>query len=1234
MKVATGIGAFVTPDNSRLPAHNKSDVPFELGSLGVRLLGKEVPNLVLGEQLEFKVIERSAAGYLLDFQGTRLSAESPMDLAPGNILLARVIRAQDDIILETLSLKDPPQVLSKASHSTPAPKAPPPDPLFPFSARSLDIGPFAQARTLVADTLPPSPMGERPLEQSNPYNDKGSGEQNGLENGTIQYSNRVGPSRSNSSPQSPLLDFPQNLLPNTLDKGAETGVVTLKRQPATPLPRPYALTETRLEPNSFPKELGSLTTPNAAGKSAADAISSAGDRSPPAGDLGLLEFRLLDTRKLNLPLGSQIELKVIGKTASGYLLETQGLRVIVESLLELPPGSTLVARLVRNQNEFVFETLSLQPENIQAGKAAPASITESRPEPYPFARIPLASSLDPPHNSSSLSKLSSQDEAAATPSPNIKHSGIPVNPEMSPFRFGSTAEELRPFDPAEFRLKQSSFPTESVAQLRFPSASSGPSLFLNRSSSLSPTNLQLDIFSLGGRRLNLSAGEVVSAKVIGVSAETTILEINGSRLLIPSSLKLNPGDSLPLLATFQQNDLFLEVLVPWSEVQAQTSGETLSGTPFPSVPKSPSPFLNQGPTLSPAELPGTFPPIAIGRLSFISPPQILPGSGALPAALPSGIIAFSAGAAVHSFSPGESLTIQIVAVQPEETTISIKGTPIQLKMPPTFEAGTQFQIRISQLFPQAIFEILTSPIQLPYTPSLGTQAQVPQTIGPVSGSTPNSLTPPIFSNTALFPLPAGDSRPLPYDLRIPTPNPDLPVTFDSPPWKSARILNGLPVGIAAGQEFNAKVVDVQLGTAFLQIGDKVLVVEISGLKTGQNVRVQLDSSAPSAVLKLEMPKSSDFGGLKSSPYIVTRAFPEQTAVMEIGQTLTATVYRSSQPGRFLLEFKGNLHEVQSTEPLLPGSEVELRLESHLGRNSIFRLVRQSLSMEELAESILNTRLPASPSPTQSFADLRTEMTLATRALQHDVQIVRQLGKLESLISQFLPPDGIPKAEHLDTFVRNGGIHFEAKLARAVGRPEDFQKLFDSDLKGQLVQTLQALQQSSQQVSLQKLTSAVQQYLNLIETQQLSNYLAQARGNALHLDIPFLTGAQMQVMHLAIQPDPSSGREHTSPKRPPQGHKVLFLLDLDHFGQTRIDSYITPRSVDAILYIENRDAIKHLRPRLGEFQRRLHDLGYANAHLEVRHLSVTNPEKRQRSNSLTNTPEIESFDSKHLFKQRI
>jgi hypothetical protein len=226
-----------------------------------------------------------------------------------------------------------------------------------------------------------------------------------------------------------------------------------------------------------------------------------------------------------------------------------------------------------------------------------------------------------------------------------------------------------------------------------------------------------------------------------------------------------------------------------------------------------------------------------------------------------------------------------------------------------------------------------------------------------------------------------------------------------------------------------------------------------------------------------------------------------------------------------------------------------------------------------------------------------------------------LTKLQTRLQSLLPDVSTPSPQPLATFVRDGGYHYEAKLFRLVQEnPQALARVADADLKGLLLQALKGVAASPLRPAAQSLTAAISHHLDHIETQQAANLLAQIHGEPYQLEIPFFTGQGFSTASLAIAPDGKSDKGGEAGRG--RGYHVLFLLDLDGFGRTRIDAHLTSKTLRVNFYLEHGEAVTLLRSELPSFRETLNASGYEEVSLAAQPLEQLSPEKRRKFDSLT------------------
>jgi len=1193
---------------------------------GIVSIGKRPLQVTPEEVLSAKVIGVTAETTIIEVKGAQLLLNVPLKLQPGDSLLFHASLENSKLILESLSNipraeNAPPGKISTAGVYLPLPDD--------------KVG----YKTLPG--MQPIPESTQVL-MAKPYQEQGA-EKIPLHQ-TTPSSLFTGMDRLPSASNVPSPLSANNLFAGDIQPSYSTTLSPMVTEKPSPSGSPFAYI-----PVEFFANAAAVVRENAASTSPVEAY-------------------FLDRQKIPVETGTDLRAQVVTVTSDTTILKVQDQLIMVKAPL-LPPSTGELSFRIRQGD--AQHPLLMEPANQLIFR-------------NDTQRIKDASIISQPFNSSPPAQdISGQVSISPSSPPNEPDTGSDSSNALS--RLINTMKEFHLLDSKQQRFYESqSIPTETIAKLQLP-----PTKELSASKSLGTTTpSSVDVVLFGKRSLQLTPGEIFTAKVIGITADTTIVEAKGSQLLLQIPLDLHPGDSLLFRSSMQGSEPFLEPLsqIP---IRSESGISPLAGkmsSPVP-IPDSRASLLPTATLLPPTvfadstKMPGV--PLGVIRLSAHDSPQVEVSSPIHRMTLP--IEAFSTESEIPLWKIGEKTSMEVTDVRADRTTVSIKGSSIQLIMPPLWEAKSVLQVRVAQLFPQAGLEVFSQPsalssIQkesLPHpafdpgirqtmqntenTPAhrLGV-LQVPSQSHPEEGYIPGTTAASnqASSSSATVPSikPFVNSGPIPVNevlsgavTSVPSIN-DLPLQGQNaqPPtrsWKTVPVIGSLPPNLSPESVYSAIVNDSSMGISFLQVNGHQIAVESPDLTPGQLLHVRRNQTGQVSSLQLTIPETTNPVNPKTLPFVIASSrsaserFPSTGSgdfgQLNLGQTLHAIVYRQTQPDKYLIGYKNQLHEIQSTETLRPGSELELRVENHTADNHVFRLVRQSMSMEELAESLLHARQPQNPSQAQSLADLRTEMNLASRLLLHDSQTTKQMGKLETLLSGFFPQEGLPKAENLASFLRDGGMNYEARLAQSLHQPESLRKLVETDLKGQLLNTLQFLQEESGQIPLQRLASAVKQNLQWIETQQLNTYLSQVNDTPYQWDIPYTVGGQMKTMHLSVQPDTSSKHQNEqTTQRSVAGHKVLFLLDLETFGQTRIDSYITPHSVDATLYIENKDAIKHLRPRLGDFQQRLQALGYGNTHLDVRPFHGTMREKRPDFHNSQPVNDLESDATPHLFRRQI
>src|SRR5262249_43862448 len=123
---------------------------------------------------------------------------------------------------------------------------------------------------------------------------------------------------------------------------------------------------------------------------------------------------------------------------------------------------------------------------------------------------------------------------------------------------------------------------------------------------------------------------------------------------------------------------------------------------------------------------------------------------------------------------------------------------------------------------------------------------------------------------------------------------------------------------------------------------------------------------------------------------------------------------------------------------------------------------------------------------------------------------------------------------------------------------------------------------------------------------------QLHGEAFQLQIPFYAGQELKTAFLSVEPDGSGGR---GPGGKSNGFNVLFLLDLDNLGPTRIDAHFGRGAMRVVFYVEDGEALGRVRSELPAFGRALRAMGYDDVLLAARPLGEMTADRRQKAEAL-------------------
>lgn len=307
--------------------------------------------------------------------------------------------------------------------------------------------------------------------------------------------------------------------------------------------------------------------------------------------------------------------------------------------------------------------------------------------------------------------------------------------------------------------------------------------------------------------------------------------------------------------------------------------------------------------------------------------------------------------------------------------------------------------------------------------------------------------------------------------------------------------------------------------------------------------------------------------------------------LEVGQEISGMMVEELEDGRIILNLEGVLVEANNPGGLTRGQNLRLRVD-FLEPQVILHIIEQEPTIESEAATLLRRRLTALPRQDQTLIVLQEELASPKTFLDAGLSPMN-LEKLRSFIADTLDNQRPLDSERLMQFVRDSGLQYESKLFRAVmENSPNLAAVADSDLKGLLLGALENLERSAVWSGPRRV---IANQLDHIEIQQAVNLLAQLEGQPLQIRVPVFTGAGFTDVALSVQRDGNGrGREWGKSS---QGYVIMFLLDLENFGQTRIEAHLKGRDLRVSFYVDRDEAIGLLRRELPGFAVNLKAMGY-------------------------------------------
>lgn len=346
--------------------------------------------------------------------------------------------------------------------------------------------------------------------------------------------------------------------------------------------------------------------------------------------------------------------------------------------------------------------------------------------------------------------------------------------------------------------------------------------------------------------------------------------------------------------------------------------------------------------------------------------------------------------------------------------------------------------------------------------------------------------------------------------------------------------------------------------------------------------------------------------------------------LELGQELDAVVVEELDGSRLLLRLGTTLVEAEGPGGLTVGQHVRLRVDQ-LQPQVVFHITEVEPTLSAEARRLLRAHLPTHADSGELLDSLQFEIAAFLDPKTDMAQTPEKLAKLRLSLANLVASATPPTPENLGVLARDGGLFYEAKLFD--GARNDVQQLLeiaDHDLKGLL---LAALQESKVRAFSTGLQHALGAQLENIETQQAVNLLSQLEGGGFQLQIPFFSGSGLTTAALAVEQDGQGSMDKQGESK--NGYSLLFLLDLEDFGRTRIDAHIDPNELRAIFYVKNEASLRLLKQELPGFREHLRAFGYREVFLAALPLAEMPQEKQNKFAALA----VGASPSSHLLDMK-
>jgi len=373
------------------------------------------------------------------------------------------------------------------------------------------------------------------------------------------------------------------------------------------------------------------------------------------------------------------------------------------------------------------------------------------------------------------------------------------------------------------------------------------------------------------------------------------------------------------------------------------------------------------------------------------------------------------------------------------------------------------------------------------------------------------------------------------------------------------------------------------GQVQIDLGGRSFPIQASNLSPGQTVLIRLASSV-------------NLNSLSQSP-----PAPSAPAASPARAPLTQAEVVASQPnGQYTIVASGKTINVLASEPLTVGTTVLGRIETTSNGPVLELDAPEEVSQSEVATAILQNS-PQRSSLGDALQALLQGIPRLLTAAGDNPALTSSIERLGNSLSQLLSDnESSPSPQRLAQFVQDGGLQYEAKLARLSATepaPELVQRVADGDLKGQLLSVLSSARSTQGADGDSHPLELVRQALSQIEGQQAVNLVAKSAGEPYQIQMPLANPGAGNTLYLSVDKDDSQGSGRDGPSG--GGFGLLMHLDLSETGATWIDAQIAGLNLKATLYVETPSGREAARASLSDLADSLHGLGFGNVLLDVR-----------------------------------